>query len=165
MWSIQSCSLFCRSAYFRLGLLLRQSIPCKAMLALTATATSATQAAIADALDIPPDGIIQDTSIRPNLRLRVSRCQASELPRHAWSNWMPASAFEPAIRCVMQAESATTPHSMQQNVSGHMHCMHPKPAALLCCSGECPSGDFRSNGSYTTSHHECLVQMLRPRHC
>ena len=67
----------CRSAYFRLGLLLRQLIPCKATLALTATATSATQAAIAEALGIPDDGIIQDTSLRPNLRMRVSRCEAS----------------------------------------------------------------------------------------
>ncbi|KAK9847024.1 hypothetical protein WJX84_010498 [Apatococcus fuscideae] len=72
-----------RSAYFRLGLLLRQQIPSRAILALTATATSATQVAIADALAIPPDGIIQDTSLRPNLRMRVSRCEATQADQAA----------------------------------------------------------------------------------
>jgi len=59
-----------RPAYFRLGRILRERLRPAAVLALTATATVRTRAAIAGALGIPyPDGAIVDAGVRPNLRL------------------------------------------------------------------------------------------------
>ena len=52
--------------------MLRTAVPAKAVLALTATATSATAAAIAETLGIATDAIIRDDSLRPNLRLAVT---------------------------------------------------------------------------------------------
>lgn len=60
-----------RTAYFRLGRLLP---PSRCVLALTATATRATQAAVAAALRIDPvGGVVRDASLRSNLRLAASR--------------------------------------------------------------------------------------------
>lgn len=60
-----------RSAYFRLGGLLREHVPSRAILALTATATRATEAQVAAALGVPPAGIFRDASLRANLRLHA----------------------------------------------------------------------------------------------
>ena len=56
----------------RLGHMLRTRVRCRAVLAITATATASTAAAVARVLDIPPDGIIRDDSVRANLRLSVA---------------------------------------------------------------------------------------------
>jgi superfamily II DNA helicase RecQ len=61
-----------RSAYFRLGRMLRAHIPCRAVLALTATATKSTQGSIVQALCIAPDAVFRDDTIRSNLRFSVS---------------------------------------------------------------------------------------------
>jgi ATP-dependent DNA helicase Q4 len=52
--------------------MLRTQVRCRAVLALTATATSSTAEAVASVLDIPPEGVIRDDSVRSNLRLSVS---------------------------------------------------------------------------------------------
>ena len=52
--------------------MLRTQVRCRAVLALTATATSSTAAAVASVLDIPPEGIFRDDSVPGNLRLSVS---------------------------------------------------------------------------------------------
>ena len=51
--------------------MLRTRVRCRAVLALTATATVGTAAAVAHVLDIPPDGVIRDDSVRSNLRMSV----------------------------------------------------------------------------------------------
>lgn len=61
----------CRSAYFRLGTLIKERIPCKAVLALTATATQSTQQSIMRVLDIPADGAIAESELPPQLHLAV----------------------------------------------------------------------------------------------
>ena len=61
----------CRSAYFRLGHLLRQKVQARCVLALTATATRATEAEVATALDIQPENRLRDSNMRDNLRLSV----------------------------------------------------------------------------------------------
>ncbi|KAK9804407.1 hypothetical protein WJX72_011416 [[Myrmecia] bisecta] len=60
-----------RSAYFRLGHMLRERVACRAVLALTATATRATEAAIADVLNIRLEHVVREASMRENLRLSV----------------------------------------------------------------------------------------------
>ncbi len=60
-----------RPAYFRLGRVLREGVPCRAVLALTATATRATEASVAQALQIRPGCTFRDASLRANLRLHV----------------------------------------------------------------------------------------------
>ena len=52
--------------------MLRTRVQCRAVLAITATATASTAAAVARVLDIQPDGIIRDDSVRANLRLSVA---------------------------------------------------------------------------------------------
>eukprot|EP00891_Asterochloris_glomerata_P005100 jgi/Astpho2/5100/fgenesh1_pm.00073_%23_4_t len=60
-----------RSAYFRLGHLLKQKVQARCVLALTATATRATEAEVATALDIQPENRLRDSNMRDNLRLSV----------------------------------------------------------------------------------------------
>ena len=52
--------------------MLRTRVRCRAVLALTATATAGTATGVARVLDIPPDGIIRDDSVRSNLRMSVA---------------------------------------------------------------------------------------------
>ena len=68
----------CRSAYFRLGGLLREHVPSSSVLALTATATRTTEASVACALGIAPGCIFRDASLRSNLRLTVSHVNGGE---------------------------------------------------------------------------------------
>ena len=70
----------CRSAYFRLGGLLREHVPCRCVLALTATATRTTEGAVARALGAQPDCIFRDASLRDNLRLHVSHINGGPHP-------------------------------------------------------------------------------------
>lgn len=67
----QHIALCFRSSYFRLAHLLRERLPCKAVLALTATATAATQQAIRDGLSIPLDGVIAAGALPSNLHLSL----------------------------------------------------------------------------------------------
>lgn len=75
IFSIQSdfirADVIFRSAYFRLGRMLRENIPCRAVLALTATATKATEASMVQALGISPSAVFRDASLRDNLRFHV----------------------------------------------------------------------------------------------
>ncbi len=67
-----------RPAYFRLGAALRTCLPSRCVLALTATATPATQAAVRDVLGIPPESVLRDSSVRDNLRLHVTHTSGGE---------------------------------------------------------------------------------------
>lgn len=69
----------CRSAYFRLGHLLKQKVQARCVLALTATATRATEAEVATALDIQPENRLRDSNMRDNLRLSVVHHNGGEL--------------------------------------------------------------------------------------
>lgn len=62
-----------RPAYYSLGRVLRADLGISRVLALTATATRRTEAAVADALSIPEAHIVRAACMRDNLRLTVSR--------------------------------------------------------------------------------------------
>lgn len=62
-----------RPAYYRLGRVLRRDIGVSHILALTATATRRTEAAVAAQLGIPACDVLRNASVRANLRLSVSR--------------------------------------------------------------------------------------------
>ena len=62
-----------RPAYYRLGRVLRHDIGVSHVLALTATATRRTEAAVASSLGIPACDVLRNASVRENLRLSVSR--------------------------------------------------------------------------------------------
>ncbi len=51
--------------------MLRENIPCRAVLALTATATKATEHSMVQALGISPSAVFRDASLRDNLRFHV----------------------------------------------------------------------------------------------
>lgn len=62
-----------RPAYYRLGHLLRQELGITQVLALTATATRRTEAAVASVLSISDGDVLRNACVRQNLRLTVSR--------------------------------------------------------------------------------------------
>ncbi|KAL4428000.1 hypothetical protein ABPG75_002089 [Micractinium tetrahymenae] len=62
-----------RPAYFRLGAALAGSVRAQRILALTATATRATEAAIRQVLRIAEGSVLRDAAVRQNLRLQVLR--------------------------------------------------------------------------------------------
>ena len=70
-------SCHCRSAYFRLGSLIEDKVPCKKILALTATATKTTQTSIRGVLKITDDPI-REGAMPNNIRLSVQRVQAGK---------------------------------------------------------------------------------------
>ncbi len=59
--------------------MLRENIPCRAVLALTATATKATEASMVQALGIAPSAVYRDASLRDNLRFNVHHTNGGEL--------------------------------------------------------------------------------------
>lgn len=72
---IQTCvAVLDRSAYFRLGHMLEQRVQCRSVLALTATATKATEADVANVLSIHSNNVVRDSNVRENLRLSVTAC-------------------------------------------------------------------------------------------
>ena len=52
--------------------MLEQKVQCRCVLALTATATKATEADVAKVLQIEPCNIVRDSNVRDNLRLSVT---------------------------------------------------------------------------------------------
>ncbi|KAI3428841.1 hypothetical protein D9Q98_007658 [Chlorella vulgaris] len=62
-----------RPAYFRLGAALAGSVRAQRILALTATATRPTEAAIRQVLRISAQSVLRDAAVRQNLRLQVLR--------------------------------------------------------------------------------------------
>lgn len=60
-----------RPAYYRLGSVLRRSLPARCTLALTATATQPTEAAVARSLGLPM--VLREGCVRENLRLHVKQ--------------------------------------------------------------------------------------------
>lgn len=66
-----------RPAYFRLGEVLQRDVQSRCVLALTATATKATEAAVCDVLRIPETQVLRDSAIRDNLRLHVVRSRGT----------------------------------------------------------------------------------------
>ena len=62
-----------RPAYYHLGRVLRTELGLSRVLALTATATRRTEAAVASSLSIPEGDILRTAFVRGNLRLTVSR--------------------------------------------------------------------------------------------
>jgi hypothetical protein len=71
-----SCTVLCRSAYFRLGHLIQERVPCNTVLALTATATKTTQQSIREVLRIPEESTIRESELPSNLRLAVQDVRA-----------------------------------------------------------------------------------------
>jgi ATP-dependent DNA helicase Q4 len=70
-----------RPSYFRLGEILQRDISARSILALTATATKATEAAVCGVLRIPQSQVLRDSAIRQNLRLHVIRSQGTPCSR------------------------------------------------------------------------------------
>lgn len=66
-----------RPAYFRIGEILQRDVSTRSILALTATATKATEAAVCGVLRIPQTQVLRDSAIRQNLRLHVVRSQGT----------------------------------------------------------------------------------------
>jgi ATP-dependent DNA helicase Q4 len=62
-----------RPAYFRLGGALQRDMAARCVLALTATATRSTEAAVCCVLGIPPAAVVRDAAVRQNLRLSAVR--------------------------------------------------------------------------------------------
>ena len=52
--------------------MLEQKVQCRCVLALTATATKATEADVAKVLKIEPCNVVRDSNVRDNLRLSVT---------------------------------------------------------------------------------------------
>jgi superfamily II DNA helicase RecQ len=67
-----------RPAYFRLGSVLRTHVKAHTVLALTATATKATEAAVCSVLQIPSQQVLRDSVVRNNLRLHVVHATSGE---------------------------------------------------------------------------------------
>lgn len=80
----------CRSSYFRLGRLLGRQVPCRAVLALTATATQLTRNSIRKVLNIPEEGLFLQGVLPPNLRLQVHRVPPGEW--HLSTNTAPTDS-------------------------------------------------------------------------
>lgn len=76
----------------RLGWALRSTVRAQRLLALTATATKATEAAVLGVLGIPPAAVLRDSVVRNNLRLHVVRKAGGEWPgvglRLGFANWL-----------------------------------------------------------------------------
>ena len=70
-----------RPSYFRLGEILQRDISTRSILALTATATKATEAAVCGVLRIPQTQVLRDSAIRQNLRLNVVRSNGTPCSR------------------------------------------------------------------------------------
>lgn len=62
-----------RPAYFRLGEILHRDVQTRSLLALTATATKATETAVRSVLRLKADQVLRESAIRTNLRLSVMR--------------------------------------------------------------------------------------------
>lgn len=62
-----------RPAYFRVGHALATRLRTRCVLGLTATATAATQGAVAQVLGIPQERVLRAGMVRDNLRLQVLR--------------------------------------------------------------------------------------------
>lgn len=62
-----------RPSYHRLGSILQTRLRVQCVLAMTATATPKTEAAVAAALALPGDAIIRSALVRENLHLSVSK--------------------------------------------------------------------------------------------
>ena len=58
--------------------MLEQRVQCRSVLALTATATKATEADVAKVLSIHPNNVVRDSNVRRNLRLSVTACNGGE---------------------------------------------------------------------------------------
>ena len=59
--------------------MLQQQVQCRSVLALTATATKATEADVANVLGIQQQNVVRDSNVRDNLRLAVTACNGGEL--------------------------------------------------------------------------------------
>lgn len=78
--SSNNANTHCRSAYFRLGHMLEQRVQCRCVLALTATATKATEADVTKVLKISPENVVRDSTVRDNLRLSVTHFNGGKPP-------------------------------------------------------------------------------------
>ena len=78
-----------RPAYFRLGEALQRDISTRCVLALTATATKATEAAVCSVLRIPQTQVLRDSAIRQNLRLQVLRSNGTPCSSGGAVGWQP----------------------------------------------------------------------------
>ena len=54
--------------------MLEQKVQCRCVLALTATATKATEADVTKVLRISPQNVVRDSNVRDNLRLSITHC-------------------------------------------------------------------------------------------
>lgn len=81
--SMPAVTVMLRSAYYRAGRLLRQHIPCDAVLAVTATATQAVQRSITAALAIDEANVVRDASMPKNLSFSITHLRAGMYIRHS----------------------------------------------------------------------------------
>ena len=58
--------------------MLEQKVECRCVLALTATATKATEADVTQVLKIEPENVVRDSNVRDNLRLSVTHFNGGE---------------------------------------------------------------------------------------
>lgn len=83
--------VYCRSAYFRLGHMLAQKVQCRCVLALTATATKATEADVTKVLNISAENVVRDSTVRDNLRMAVTHFNGGNV----LSYLLVRTAFQP----------------------------------------------------------------------
>ncbi|GAQ80266.1 Helicase conserved C-terminal domain containing protein [Klebsormidium nitens] len=95
-----------RPSYHRLGSVLRSRLRVQCVLAMTATATPKTEAAVAAALALPDDAIIRSARVRENLRLSVSKEANKMYALAAMLKTGPCAKVKSVIvYCIFQAQT------------------------------------------------------------
>lgn len=123
---------------------------CRSVLALTATATKATEADVAKVLSIQPEQVIRDSNVRDNLRLSVfacnggmsSPCICSTLPSCTLAVFSLTLAACVYLFCVDDGHTAHVPVSVCSGFdlspegwqTAALQCGVVCCAALCCCA-------------------------------
>ena len=75
-----------RPSYYRLGCVIRSELPCKSILALTATATVDTELCMREALGISAENTFRCTEMKPNIEICVERLNTSPTMTDKWQD-------------------------------------------------------------------------------
>jgi ATP-dependent DNA helicase Q4 len=95
-----------RPSYLRLQHVLQSKLGIKTILAMTATATKRTEVSICQSLNIPSEGVVRCSVIRPNLHLNASLAEDRHLELVKLLNSKPFSEFNSIIiYCMLQRET------------------------------------------------------------
>lgn len=95
-----------RPSYLRLQHVLQSKLGIKTILAMTATATKRTEVSICQSLNIPFEGVVRCSVIRPNLHLNASLAEDRHLELVKLLNAKPFSEFNSIIiYCMLQRET------------------------------------------------------------